>query len=230
MRNWDGMRLSERSYGGDPQPPLFFSPVDDKMAVGLAPAAVALPDATVYFLPSIVANELADSWWQQLQTEIPWRQQAIQMFGRAVMQPRLTAWFGDPGAVYTYSHTRHEPMPWNAPLRSIRAHLQDLCGCTFNAVLANLYRDGADSMGWHSDDEPELGPCPIIASLSLGQARRFVMRHRQDRQRRYELTLNHGSLLVMVGETQRHWQHAVPKTRQPCGPRVNLTFRQINPV
>jgi alkylated DNA repair dioxygenase AlkB len=119
-------------------------------------------------------------------------------------------------------------VPWTTPLAALRQRLEVALGVTFNSVLANLYRDGADSMGWHSDDEASLGPQPVIASLSLGATRRFVLRHRRRRDlQTLTLSLEHGSLLVMAGETQRHWHHAVPKTRQPVGARINLTFRHV---
>jgi len=99
----------------------------------------------------------------------------------------------------------------------------------FNSVLANLYRDGRDSMGWHSDDEPELGAQPAIASLSLGSTRRFVLKHRNDPSRKFALELPHGSLLLMRGATQANYRHALPRTARPVGPRINLTFRRIAP-
>jgi alkylated DNA repair dioxygenase AlkB len=141
--------------------------------------------------------------------------------------PRLTAWHGDPGAVYTYSNIRMEPEPWTPLLESIRDRVSEFCKAEFNSVLLNLYRDGNDSMGWHSDDEKELGPQPTIASLSFGAERTFKFRHKFNRSLKHSMTLSHGSLMVMQGETQALWQHSLPKTRKKVFPRINLTFRRI---
>jgi alkylated DNA repair dioxygenase AlkB len=159
---------------------------------------------------------------------LAWEQHRLRLFGRERLTPRLCAWYGDAGARYGYSGQTLEPLPWTTPLADLRQRLQAAVGCAFNSVLANLYRDGADGMGWHSDDEASLGPQPVIASLSLGATRRFVLRHRCRRElQTLSLPLEHGALLVMAADTQRHWHHAVPKTRQPVGPRINLTFRHV---
>jgi alkylated DNA repair dioxygenase AlkB len=126
-----------------------------------------------------------------------------------------------------YSGTPHQPLPWTPALELVRERVLGLTGCAFNSVLLNLYRDGRDGMGWHSDDEPELGRDPVIASVSLGAPRRFCLRHRRRKDQRLDVSLGPGSLLLMAGATQHHWVHAVPKTALPVGPRVNLTFRQI---
>ncbi len=149
------------------------------------------------------------------------------IFGRPRLVPRLVAWHGDPGATYTYSGTPHEPLPWTPALEQVRRRVQELSGLQFNAVLLNLYRDGRDGMGWHADDEPELGPDPAIASVSLGAVRRFCLRHRRRKGLRTDLSLPHGSLLLMTGATQGHWVHALPKTAVPVGERINLTFRRV---
>ena len=161
--------------------------------------------------------------------ELPWQVHRVRMFGREIDSPRRSCWIGDPGAAYRYSGIRHEPHPWPSLLLPLRERLVLETGVHFNSVLANLYRDGRDSMGWHSDDEPELGEHPVIASLRLGATRRFVLRHRLERSRRHTLELRDGSLLVMRGRTQVQWQHALPRTAKPVGPRVNLTFRRILP-
>jgi alkylated DNA repair dioxygenase AlkB len=141
--------------------------------------------------------------------------------------PRLVAWHGDPGAVYTYSGTAHEPRPWTDDLRSVRERLQRLTGHRYNSVLLNLYRDGRDGMGWHADDEPELGPAPAIASLSLGATRRFRLRHRGQRELGCAVDLAHGDLLLMAGGTQSAYLHALPKTARLVGERINLTWRWV---
>lgn len=164
---------------------------------------------------------------RELRDEIAWRREAIPMFGRMVQQPRLLCFMGDAGVRYRYSGTDHAAMPWHASVSSMRERLERDTGVRFNSVLLNLYRDGRDSMGWHSDDEPELGDAPVIASVSLGQERRFVLRARNDKSRKHEMTPASGSLIVMRGTLQRDWQHQVPKTARPVGARINLTFRRI---
>jgi len=165
---------------------------------------------------------------------IDWQSEEIVIFGEKRRVPRLVAWHGDPGASYLYSGVRHEPRPWTPALDRIRDRIgARLAGSgspvavTFNSVLLNLYRDGRDGMGWHADDEPELGTEPVIASVSLGAVRRFVLRHRRRRDQKLDLALPGGSLLVMHGATQRCWVHAVPKTVRPVSERINLTFRRI---
>jgi alkylated DNA repair dioxygenase AlkB len=144
------------------------------------------------------------------------------------MQPRLTAWVGDPGAVYRYSNVVHEPLPFGPTLSDLRARISAFTGVPFNSVLCNLYRDGDDAMGMHSDSEPELGPDPVIASLSLGAERKFVLRARKPKDAPAQaLTLSDGSLLVMRGSTQCEFKHGVPRVRAALGPRINLTFRRI---
>jgi alkylated DNA repair dioxygenase AlkB len=174
--------------------------------------------------PGFLKGPLADSCLEQLWNELDWTQKEIIIFGRSRMQPRLIAWYGDPGAVYSYSGLSLDPVPWHPVLHEIRDRIESFTGSGFNSVLANAYRDGNDSMGWHRDDEPELGPDPTIASLSLGEERRFLVREAGERSA--GLTLEHGSLLVMAGEFQRRFQHSLPKTRRDIGLRINLTFRQ----
>lgn len=186
-----------------------------------------LPDAEMALDPGWLPPAQADALWQALYAAIPWEVHRLRLFGREVASPRLSCWIGDPGAVYAYSGARFQPRPWPPALRPVRARLQAELGADFNSVLANLYRDGRDSMGWHSDDEPALGPRPVIASLSLGATRRFVLKQRRDPARRLALELPHGSLLLMRGDTQRHYRHALPRTARPLGPRINLTFRRI---
>lgn len=186
-----------------------------------------LPGADVSHLPAWLPQSDADALLHDLQQGVPWEVHRIRMFGRWVDSPRLSCWIGDPQAHYRYSGADFVPHSWPAALLPLRERLQQHCGARFNSVLANRYRDGRDSMGWHSDDEPELGTQPLIASLSLGAARRFLLRRRDDRAQVTEFVLGHGDLLVMAGDTQRHYQHALPKTACPMGERINLTFRWI---
>ena len=163
-----------------------------------------------------------------LRAEILFEQRPIRILGRTIMQPRLTAWIGDEGTAYTYSGLLNQPAPWPPCLLELRASITRAAGAPFNSVLCNLYRDGADSMGLHADAERELGPEPVIASLSLDATRRFQVRHRKRAGDRLDLELASGSLLVMRGALQRHYRHAVPKERALTAPRINLTFRRIH--
>jgi len=147
---------------------------------------------------------------------------------RLYLQPRLIAWYGDSGGDYTYSGIRLQPLPWTGDLLNIKEHIEAIAKAKFNSVLLNYYRDNRDSMGFHSDDEPELGTQPTIASLSLGQERTFVLKHRTNQTLKpVRIRLASGSVLLMKGATQKNWKHAIDKEAKPCGPRVNLTFRQI---
>lgn len=186
-----------------------------------------LPDADAALDPSWLPTDAADGLLQSLRDATAWDVHCIRLFGREVPSPRLSCWIGDADAAYTYSGTRFQPRPWPDTLLPIRARLAGELGIEFNSVLANLYRDGHDCMGWHSDDERELGPQPVIASVSLGAVRRFVLKHRHDAAARTAIELPHGSLLVMRGDTQRHYRHALPRTARAVGPRINLTFRNI---
>lgn len=192
-----------------------------------AACQLSLPEAEVYLVPNFIAPAAQPQLQQTLEQEAAWRQEEIRMFGKAVPQPRLTAWYADAGKSYTYSGLRWEPLPWLPALRELRHQLEQTTGAAFNSVLLNLYRHGQDSMGWHSDDEPELGRNPIIASITLGAPRIFAFRHRQLPDQKLRLTLPSGSLLLMAGATQHHWQHQLPKTAKAVEPRVNLTFRYI---
>ena len=183
----------------------------------------------VRYRPGWLGRDEADALLAALQAQVPWEVHRIRMFGRWVDSPRLSCWIGDPGASYVYSGARFEPRPWPAALQALRARIDAEAGVAMNSVLANLYRDGRDAMGWHSDDEPELGPRPVIASLSLGAPRRSASRHRRERSPRLVIELGHGSLLLMSGDSQADWQHALPRTVRPVGPRLNLTFRRILP-
>ena len=188
---------------------------------------IELDGGDVTYHPGCFATAEADRLFEEVNATTNWRQEMIWMYGREVPVPRLTAWVGDPGKTYTYSNIALQPAPWTSPLLEIKRRVEHAAAATFNSVLLNLYRSGADGVAWHSDDERELGRAPVIASVSLGATRRFQLRHRSDRAQRNELDLQHGSLLLMRGDTQHVWEHQVPKTAKPVGPRVNLTFRSI---
>ena len=194
----------------------------------MALAPLPLPGADLQFDPSFLPEAEAAALLAQLSAEVAWEQRSIRLFGQEFPQPRLTAWYGDAAARYTYSNLVWEPRPWTAALQALRQRVEAATHARFNSVLLNLYRDGRDSMGWHADDEPELGPAPAIASLSLGATRRFRLRPRAGLVHPpLSLDLPAGSLLLMRGPTQQHWQHALPKTTRPLGPRLNLTFRWV---
>ena len=190
-------------------------------------ARLNLPDAELWLARDFLAPPVAGELFSQLHDEIAWETHHLRLFGRDVASPRLSCWIGDPDARYRYSGTQFLPRPWSTTLAALRAQVAVATGAAFNSVLANLYRDGCDGMGWHSDNEPELGPAPVIASLSLGAPRRFVLKHRRDADHRLAIELPSGSLLVMRGATQSHYRHALPKTARPVAARINLTFRQI---
>lgn len=191
---------------------------------------IELPDADIRVFDGVfrIPEETA-ALLGRLLAEVAWEQDVVTVFGARRPVPRLTAWVGDPGAVYTYSGLRMEPRPWTPLLRGIADRVEPLAGVRFNSVLCNRYRDGADTVGWHRDNEPELGPEPVIASVSFGATRRFLLRHRRDKRLRAELLLEDGTVIVMRGPTQREWHHCVPRTALPVGERVNLTFRVILP-
>ncbi|MBL8296989.1 MAG: alpha-ketoglutarate-dependent dioxygenase AlkB [Rhodanobacteraceae bacterium] len=185
----------------------------------------ALPGAQLRLATGLFADPAA--LFARLRSEIAWEQHYLTIFGRRVASPRQSCWIGDADAVYTYSGTRFAPRAWTPTLTQLREQLQVLCTHQFNSVLCNLYRDGRDSMGWHSDDEPELGPEPLIASLSLGVTRRFRLRHKRDPAQQLVLELPPGSLLLMAGATQRHYRHDLPRALRVQQARINLTFRRL---
>jgi alkylated DNA repair dioxygenase AlkB len=176
----------------------------------------------VLYAPNFVED--AQALEHDLTSVIAWREESLVIFGRRVRVPRLCAWYGDDGVTYRYSHTAHDAQSWPPVVRRVRDALHCRLGIRFNFVLANLYRDGNDAMGWHADDERELGTLPCIASLSFGAPRRFCLRQQG---RRVSIVLESGSLLMMWGTSQRDWQHCVPRSRAVVGPRVNLTFRRV---
>lgn len=188
---------------------------------------LGLADGEARLWPTALAPSEAAPLFDELRAGIRWQQEEVLIFGRRRLVPRLVAWHGDPGAAYRYSGTDHDPEPWTPALERVRARVRALTGADFNAVLLNLYRDGRDGMGWHADDESELGRNPVIASVSLGATRRFCLRHRKRRALKLALDLPSGSLLMMGGATQHHWLHALPRTQRPTGERINLTFRRV---
>lgn len=185
-----------------------------------------LPDADVR-LAQFFDAETARDWFARLNAEIPWERHRLRLFGREIDAPRLSRWVGDVDAIYRYSGRTFVPHAWTLALTELREYLLRQCGESYNSVLCNLYRDGQDAMGWHSDNEPELGMRPVIASFSFGGVRKFRLRHRVDPAARLELELPSGSLLRMGGATQQFYRHDLPRTARSVAPRINLTFRRI---
>ena len=190
-----------------------------------------IEDGDFEYWPGFLDAKETASCFAALQSKIDWHTPRVFVYGRWIDSPRQSAWYGDRGAVYRYSGTINEPISWLPELKNLGERLNDFCKSEFNSVLANHYRSGSDSMGWHSDDEKELGPEPVIASISLGGARIFLLRHRRHKElQTHEITLESGSLLLMRGESQRAWRHSIPKTRRTVAPRINLTYRHIMPI
>lgn len=187
-----------------------------------------LPDAEIYFVENLFDTITADGLFERLKSDIEWRQDEIKIYGKTIMQPRLTAFYGDPTKSYKYSNLEMKPVGWTDDLLLIKQRLDAISGVAFTSVLLNYYRDGKDSMGWHRDNEKELGPNPVIASVSFGETRPFQLRHKYKKEfSKVEIPLSHGSLLLMKGTTQHFWEHQIPKTSKPIGGRINLTFRVI---
>lgn len=185
------------------------------------------PAGKVHYWPCAVPELRSEEVFERLRRDLDWRQLPVRMFGRAIPQPRLTDFRADQGVCYRYSGLALEASPWSADLAWMRQIVQERTGHRFNSVLCNLYRDGRDYMGWHADDEPELGPEPVIASLSFGACRRFLIKSRSGQGRQLEFKLESGSLLVMSGDLQHHWVHQLPRALGVHEARINLTFRNI---
>ena len=174
------------------------------------------------FFNQVDSNKLL----KKLISDLPWESMAIKMFGKDITIPRLQCWVGDKGCDYKYSGKKFNRQDWPADLIMIREKIYKELNIDFNSVLVNYYRDGMDSMGWHSDDEKELGPNPTIASISLGSERDLVFRNKINKEV-LPIPQTHGCLILIDGKTQKNWQHAIKKTRKVIGPRINMTFRNI---
>jgi len=186
-----------------------------------------IPKPDIVWLPDWLDAPSASDTLAALLDEITWQQDSMNTPAGKIPFPRLTAWQGDPGAVYVYSGIRNVPKPWTPTVLLLKSKAEAAAQTAFNSVLINRYRTGMDSMGWHADKERELGPEPVIASVSLGTTRTFDFRHTKTRQI-HTLQLTHGSLLIMRGRTQLDWVHRVPKEPEARGERINLTFRYVD--
>lgn len=193
----------------------------------LISALNAMPDAEIWLYPDCFSAGESDAFLQDLLDHIAWQQETTRIYGKIVTVPRLTAWYGEVGKSYSYSSITHYPYPWTPTLLTIKRRIEAVADVRFNSVLLNQYRDERDSVGWHSDDEPELGQNPVIGSVSFGATRDFQFKHKQIRSQRASVDLSHGSFLLMHGATPHYWLHRIPKMARSCGPRINLTFRMI---
>lgn len=186
-----------------------------------------LPDAEIIVYQRLFTRAESNCLLDELNQSIHWKQEHLRIYGKPIPFPRLTAWYGNSGKSYTYSKITMEPEPWTPALQQIKSRVEAIAKVKFNSVLLNLYRSGKDSVAWHSDDEAELGQNPIIASISFGGTRRFMLKHKHRKDLKAEVELTHGSCLIMQGTTQHFWLHQIPKTAKPVDPRINLTFRVI---
>ena len=182
----------------------------------------------LYLFENFIDNKHASSYYELLLNEIPWQKRSITMFGKTVDQPRLISWHAENDIKYSYSGIELEPSPWTLTLLNIKKTVQTKIKHEFNSAFINLYRHGRDYMGWHRDNEKELGPDPLIASVSLGAKRKLKFKHLKDKDLRYDIELDSGSLLIMSGEIQHHWKHCLPKALRINEPRINITFRQVS--
>lgn len=188
---------------------------------------IEIDHGKLIYYPAFYSPKIADEYFLVLNDSLQWRQDQINMFGKVHQVPRLQAWYGDPGMHYAYSGIKLEALEWQKDLFDIKSDIQNISNFNFNSVLANLYRDGSDSNGWHADNEKELGINPVIASISFGEERVFQMKHKYDKRSKLNITLEHGSLLLMLGETQHYWLHQIAKSKKVTTERINLTFREI---
>jgi alkylated DNA repair dioxygenase AlkB len=185
-------------------------------------------DLSATYTPWALGDFDSEQIFRQLLDETPWLSQKITVFGKTYDEPRRVSWHGDSDAYYSYSGITMQLNPWMPLLQDLREICEARANHSFNSVLVNLYRNGQDKNGWHSDNEPELGAEPVIASLSLGVSRRFKFRHRETKEV-VERTLENGSLVVMSGLSQKCWEHEVPRQAAVTEPRINLTFRSVLP-
>ncbi len=194
---------------------------------GEAGQSKGLPTELLEYHPAVFNAEESHALLQTFVNTITWEQRAITMYGKTMVTPRLTAWYGDTGKNYVYSGNKFNPFPWTPELLQIKNRIEAIAHVAFNSVLLNYYRNGNDSVAWHSDNEAELGLQPIIASVSFGQVRSFDIRHKQDHTEKYSVRLESGSLLIMKGDLQQYWEHRIAKSANVMKPRINLTFRII---
>jgi len=183
-------------------------------------------DGEVYYIKDFLPEDQLQGYFDKLYGEICWKNDEVWIFGKKITTGRKTAWYGDPGLTYTYSKVSRTALAWTVSLADLRDRITEMSGESFNSCLLNLYHNGNEGVGWHSDDEKELGSEPVIASLSLGAERKFIFKHKRNSEK-VEIILASGSLLLMKGTCQLHWVHSLPKSKKIPDPRINLTFRTI---
>ncbi len=192
----------------------------------LEPKITKIKNGEYLYIENFFTNIESDLFFKDLYSNIEWKQEKMNMYGKIIPFPRLTSWYGNNDKPYTFSGITLKPKNWTNSLLKIKQKVDLKSNNSFNSVLLNLYRDGNDSISWHTDEEKELGLNPIIASVNFGATRKFQLRHKTTIEK-IEIELKHGSLLIMQGELQHYWQHQVPKTKKKVGNRINLTFRII---
>ncbi|WP_080778063.1 alpha-ketoglutarate-dependent dioxygenase AlkB family protein [Chryseobacterium phocaeense] len=199
---------------------------DDVFNEGEKPKLISISNGEYLFLPNFFSELESNFYFKKLRKDTFWKQESMKMYGKHILFPRLTAWYGDNDKPYSFSGITLTPNSWTKELLDIKNSIQLIAGVEFNSVLLNLYRDENDSISWHSDAEEELGINPVICSVNFGATRKFQLRHIETKEK-IDINLTHGSLLIMKGELQHFWQHQVPKTNQKVAERINLTFRTI---
>lgn len=186
-----------------------------------------LPPDMLEYTTGLFSADESDHYLESFIRNVPWEQKLVKMWDKEMLTPRLTAWFGDPQTNYAFTGLKLDPMPWTPELLDIKARVEPLAGVEFNSVLLNYYRDGNDSVAWHSDKENVLGKRPVIASVSFGQVRSFDIRCKTDHKEQYAVRLEHGSFLLMKAGLQEAFEHRIAKSVRPMKPRINLTFRIV---
>lgn len=205
---------------------LFGNPIPPKSGSNPKEGLTVIENGEYIFFPNFFLKPESDLLLKGLRNNIDWKQESMNMYGKKIDFPRLTAWYGNNEKPYSFSGITLQPLPWTSEILTIKNEIEPVARTVFNSVLLNLYRDGNDSISWHTDAEKELGLNPVIASFNFGATRKFQLRHIKTKEK-LEIELTHGSLLIMQGELQHFWQHQVPKTSKPVGERINLTFRVI---
>lgn len=203
-----------------------FGGSESPKAINSVKELVQINNGEYQFYPSFFTRIEGDEYLKELKENISWKQESMNMYGRQINFPRLTAWYGENDKPYSFSGITLNPNPWTNFLLKIKSKIETKTTVSFNSVLLNRYRNGNDSISWHTDAEPELGLNPVIASVNFGATRKFQLRHIKTKEK-IEIELTHGSLLIMQGELQHFWQHQVPKTSKVLSERINLTFRVI---
>lgn len=205
---------------------LFGNPIPPKSGSNPKEGLTVIENGEYIFFQNFFSKAESDLLLKGLRNNIVWKQESMNMYGKRIDFPRLTAWYGNNDKPYSFSGITLQPLPWSSEILIIKNKIEPIAKTEFNSVLLNLYRDGNDSISWHTDAEKELGLNPVIASVNFGATRKFQLRHIKTKEK-LEIELTHGSLLIMQGELQHFWQHQVPKTSKPVVERINLTFRVI---